>query len=86
MPLAVGGFSPFLGVLFLCQKIQKTLFSLCFFLGKGILAPTTPPAPPAQSGNYHPGPLLWSLRARGNFDKQFGSLLNKRIRDSSNSE
>jgi len=35
-----------LGVIFLCQKIRKALFSLCFFLEKGILAITTPPAPP----------------------------------------
>ena len=37
-----------LGVIFLCQKIRKALFSLCFFLEKGILATTTPVAHPAQ--------------------------------------
>jgi hypothetical protein len=40
-----------LGVIFLCQKFGKALFSLCFFLEKGILATTTPPAPRAESRN-----------------------------------
>ena len=66
-----------LGVIFLCQKIRKALFSLCFFLEKGFLATTTPPAPPPTIRELAPGLLLWSLRARGNLDKQFGSLLNK---------
>jgi len=63
---------------FLCQKNSKNHCFYCVFPKKNpSAATTTHPAPPRTVRYTASGLLLRSLRARGNFDKQFGSLLNK---------
>jgi len=47
-----GPFFPF----FCATKFEKGLFLVCFLLKKRSPATTTPPAPPAQSGNSQDAP------------------------------
>src|SRR6516225_2933105 len=59
-----------LGVIFLCVFVV-------FFPGKGDSSHQHATGTPRTIREFAAGSLLRSLRARGNLDKQFGSLLNK---------